>query len=229
MILLNECRRDEKWNDRFNELLDYYNRHGHADVPLNFSENRSLATWVTNQRRKRRKGNIGSSSSGGLKAYQIAALDAIGFTWNPRKPWEVRFAELKEFKNQNGNCLVPGNDDRYRDLYVWCCNQRQQYRQLCEQGTSPLSPDRLELLVSIGFFEHDGSKMQVAVWHKRLNELKEYRDEYGNCNVSRHYAPNLSLGRWVDTQRTAYRMWLRDEKSSPLTQARIDAFERNWV
>ena len=35
-------------------------------------------------------------------------------------------------------------------------------------------------------------------------ELKAYKNEYGNCNVPTVYEANPSFGTWVSTQRTQY-------------------------
>jgi hypothetical protein len=38
-------------------------------------------------------------------------------------------------------------------------------------------------------------------WNKRLEELVQYKQEHGHCNVTREYAPNPTLGNWVANQR----------------------------
>eukprot|EP00977_Amphora_coffeiformis_P009631 scaffold2219_cov177-Amphora_coffeaeformis.AAC.7 len=36
----------------------------------------------------------------------------------------------------------------------------------------------------------------LVSWYKRHNELVDFREEYGHCNVPQMYKPNLSLGIW---------------------------------
>ena len=206
----NNSKRDQNWRKRYDQLVVYHQRFGNADVPLNWSENKSLATWVINQRRKYRNGS--------LKAYQVELLNAIDFTWDRQKSWNERFAELEEYKKMHGTCIVHSSDEEHRELYVWCCNQRQQYRQLVEHGSSSLTSERVELLESIGFLEHS---VQQSTWNVRMKDLRQYKREHGHTNVPRHYSANLKLGRWVDTQRTSYRL-LKSGKPSPLTQERVD-------
>ena len=208
----NTSKRDQNWRARYNELVAYQQRFGNADVPLNWPENKSLATWVINQRRKYRNDS--------LKQYQVDLLNAIDFTWDRQKSWNERFAELEEFKKLHGTFIIHSNDEKHKELYVWCCNQRQQYRQLMELGSSSLTSERVSLLKSIGFLGQSAS-VQKNSWNERLEELKEYKRQYGHTNVPRRYNRNHKLGRWVDTQRTSYRL-LKLGKSSPLTQDRID-------
>ena len=44
--------------------------------------------------------------------------------------------------------------------------------------------------------------MKPDQWEAKLEELKEYKDEFDNCNVVQTHG---SLGRWVDQQRAQYR------------------------
>lgn len=208
----NNSKRDQNWRKRYDQLVAYQQRFGNADVPLNWSENKSLATWVINQRRKYRNGS--------LKAYQVDLLNAIDFTWDRQKSWNERFAELEKYKKMLGTCIIHSNDEKHRELYIWCCNQRQQYWQLMEHGSSSLTSERVSLLESIGFLKQSAS-VNKSTWTKRLEELKEYKEQHGHTNVPRHYTANPKLGRWVDTQRTSHRL-LQLGKSSPLTQERSD-------
>ncbi len=53
-------------------------------------------------------------------------------------------------------------------------------------------------------------------WLDRLEELKQYRDEHGHCNVPR----KGPLGNWVQKQRLAYKT--KSNKSNKLLQEQID-------
>ena len=43
-------------------------------------------------------------------------------------------------------------------------------------------------------------------WHHRYQQLKEYYDENGHCNVPQKYEQNPHLGRWVDKQRHQFKV-----------------------
>ena len=206
-----QSKRDKNWRNRYSQLLSYHQRFGNANVPLNWPENKSLATWVINQRRKYRNKS--------LKPHQMNLLKAIDFTWDRQKSWTERFVELEQYRQTHGTCTVRSSDEENKELYVWCCNQRQQYRQLMESGSSSLTSERVKLLESIGFLEE--SSVQQSTWNKRMQELRDYKKQHGHTNVPRHCSANPKLGRWVDTQRTSYRLQ-KLRKPSPLTQERID-------
>mmetsp|Transcript_55166 Transcript_55166/g.64538 ORF Transcript_55166/g.64538 Transcript_55166/m.64538 type:complete len:150 (+) Transcript_55166:106-555(+) len=68
-------------------------------------------------------------------------------------------------------------------------------------------------------------------WQYRFQELCQYKLDHGDCLVSGHYQPNLSLGNWVMTQRRQYGH-LKNGRSSTLTDSRIalmDALGFVWI
>ena len=57
------------------------------------------------------------------------------------------------------------------------------------------------------------------IWRTHYDDLATYKAEHGDCNVPRYYEANKSLGRWVNTQRTAYRNnKLSEERVRKLTE-----------
>jgi len=71
-----------------------------------------------------------------------------------------------------------------------------------------------------GFGEHtDPDK-----WAVRYNELLEYREQHGHCNVPYHYKDKPFLNSWVKRQRYQYKC-LRQGKTSHLTSERIRMLE----
>ena len=58
---------------------------------------------------------------------QIDLLDQLGFEWNLQdfdKIWDQKFAELEQFKAQQGDCLVPQSHPK---LGTWVNSQRRRY------------------------------------------------------------------------------------------------------
>ena len=53
----------------------------------------------------------------------------------------------------------------------------------------------------------------IGSWEEWMVELKRYKDEHGHVNVPLKYEPNLSLGSFVNNQRTKYRLY-QSEKTS---------------
>ena len=61
---------------------------------------------------------------------------------------------------------------------------------------------------------------QERAWNDRYDELDVYKNKHGNCLVPQRYSKNKALGRWVNKQRTQYRL-RREGKQTPLTEDRI--------
>jgi hypothetical protein len=66
-----------------------------------------------------------------------------------------------------------------------------------DSATEETIRKRMAILEKMGF----QFKVKMNTWMQRLQELKEYKAENGDCNVPITYPQNPSLGRWVHTQR----------------------------
>ena len=72
------------WEERFQELLLYQQRHGHCRVPV---ESGVLGKWVMHLREKyKRHLSEGGRYRGQLTAERIARLESLGFEWRLRPP-----------------------------------------------------------------------------------------------------------------------------------------------
>ena len=190
-------KRDEQWNARFKELLEYRSEHGDCDVPQSQGK---LGTWVNHQRT--------AYTAGSLSQDRIDRLSNIGFKWafferGLKVPWETRFDELARYKTEHGDCNVPRGHGK---LGTWVNNQRKAYT------AGSLAQDRVDRLNSIGFKWALGAGRRDGQWNARFKELLDYRSEHGDCNVPRSQAP---LRKWVSHQRQQY-------KKCKLSQDRID-------
>jgi len=67
------------WRERFNQLLQYKNLHGHTRVPSYCKDNPRLASWVKCQRRQNKLFLEGNRSS--MSAERTQLLNDVGFTW----------------------------------------------------------------------------------------------------------------------------------------------------
>ena len=137
-------KRDQNWWARFEELEEYKQEHGDCNVPQKYKANPQLATWVQNQRQVYKNNK--------LESKRIEALEDIGFEWTmPKgaKPddanWWKRFGELEEYKQEHGDCNVPGNYKANPQLATWVSKQRRFYK------NNKLAPERIEALEGIGF------------------------------------------------------------------------------
>jgi superfamily II DNA or RNA helicase len=68
--------KNDVWQKRFSELERFKEINGHCNVPANYSENRPLGSWVSNQRTDYKQNR--------LKQDRIDKLNSIGFVWNTK-------------------------------------------------------------------------------------------------------------------------------------------------
>lgn len=62
----------------------------------------------------------------------------------------------------------------------------------------------------------------VGYFTSLMQELKEFNEQNGHCNVPKIYTHNPSLGYWVNEQRFQYRRLMK-KKPSYMTQDKIKA------
>ena len=86
-----QSRREEKWNKRYEELVEYKKKYGHCSVPysknsrtrkIKSKEFDALANWVSTQRTRYNNLQKGSKP---LTEEEIRLLQELGFEWNRDK------------------------------------------------------------------------------------------------------------------------------------------------
>ena len=68
------------WDEKFDELKEFKDLHGHCFVPCKWKGNSKLSTWIKRQRRQYRK--IASFQHSALDEERIKELENIGFPWD---------------------------------------------------------------------------------------------------------------------------------------------------
>lgn len=134
--------------------------------------------------------------------------------------WAERFNDLKDYREKNGNCLVPHTYKENLPLARWVKRQRYQYKLMVEGKSSTMTEERVTALEEIGFIWDS----QGAAWGERLEELKEFRSIYMHCNVPSNYSENPQLATWVKCQRRQYKLHM-EGKPSNMTAQRIRDLE----
>lgn len=204
---------DIAWNERFEELKEYYNQHGHSDVPYSHAD-KKLSRWVTNQRQLKKQGKASMAEE------RVVLLDSIDFTWNPRSTWENRFSELEGFYKNHGHCNVPLNEEEHLDLGRFVAAQKRQYKLRIMNGKGSMTDDRLAALESINF--QFALSTSTEIYESETN----WNDMYSKfkCFFYEHNHSTLSLGhplwQWAEMQRVAYKTW-QQKKDSFMTEERI--------
>jgi hypothetical protein len=140
--------------------------------------------------------------------------------------WNGRFEELKRFGTKHGDCNVPLRRYPGKSLGSWVKYQRQQYRKyVAKDPTSKMTPERIRKLESVGFqWKPRLSKREM--WDVRFKELKQFRSEYGHCNVPyRCYRKNKALRIWMTNLRHQYKNYKAGKKYWSITPERIKKLE----
>ena len=203
-----EERYHEELNRRFDEmfqkLVAFKQRHGHCDVRLDDGYDGKLRTWVLNRRNEYRAGN--------LRADRQRQLEQIGFLWHSRNRqwdnWDRHFTKLVAYKERFGNCDVPVRWPEDSNFAHWVNNQR------CFRRQGILSPQRIARLEELGFrwngrFRLNQPPRSFAklaeqlnrLWDRRFEELVEFKKEHGHFWVPQHERRWASLNRWGIHQR----------------------------
>mmetsp|Transcript_30720 Transcript_30720/g.59912 ORF Transcript_30720/g.59912 Transcript_30720/m.59912 type:complete len:841 (+) Transcript_30720:52-2574(+) len=142
----------DRWEARLQSLKDYKERHGDFAFRQEEYKLSRIITKVRVQYKQRQKG-----IHNGLSDERIAQLEEIGFDFyrgktpevreQPR-PWEERFEQLLQFKEEHGHCIVPQSAG---SLGEWVKKQRAGYKLLMAGKPTNLTHEKALRLSSIGF------------------------------------------------------------------------------
>lgn len=114
--------------ERLNELRQYVEQFGNANVPARWPGNPRLAAWVANQRHMQRKGKLDPD--------RVAALAALGFDFSSglvqtEDEVERRIEMLQRFRAERGKSTgIPPKADRnkeYAALAAWVQRMRRMH------------------------------------------------------------------------------------------------------
>jgi glutaredoxin len=182
--------REWRWQEMYNQLLEFHKEYGHSRVPQKWDVNRKLSNWVLVQRRGYMQGIMSSERK--------RKLEQLGFVWDFKyvyeDQWEEKFQLLVEFIKENGHTKVPLTYVDQR-LAGWVDRQR------TVNSKGKLSEERKRKLDEVEFI-WDCDVLQERLWDERYQQLVEYQKKYGDCMVPVNWKQNRQLGIWVAAQRT---------------------------
>mmetsp|Transcript_43084 Transcript_43084/g.104244 ORF Transcript_43084/g.104244 Transcript_43084/m.104244 type:complete len:833 (+) Transcript_43084:318-2816(+) len=124
----NEPGNARKWDEKYDELKQFKEKHGHCKVPQN-EANGALGKWVKLQRKKRAQGKMPDE--------RVTRLEAIGFAWSgnvvPRKAdqWQEKFEMLKRLMSERGaehSQALPSISKENPGLATWIAEQRKAFK-----------------------------------------------------------------------------------------------------
>jgi superfamily II DNA or RNA helicase len=196
-----------QWEIGFKSLVKYKENYGNCSAPQSFvdKDGFKLGIWLSSQRTGRRH----------LSSERQARLAAIGFIWDPiQSKWDEGYFELRLFKEENGNCMVPRHliTPNGYPLGNWVNNKRSKRKNL--------SLEQQEQLNNLGFVWNTKDYQ----WKKFVQAFERYKAETGNGLVPiRYVTPDgLKLGTWVNTMRT------RRKQLSSNRQQKLEALGFVW-
>lgn len=249
---------DAAWNLRFEELKQYIEEHGNSCVPGIYLENEPLGLWVAKQRRtykvkhrvkleakkKNREEGKDLAAETSLSGERIDKLNAVGFIWDVHEAqWLERYAELKKYRRDHGDTLVPKHYPVYPFLGRWVDKQRFDFKRFmakkkleeCDEIEDPEEIEELERLASLstGMTEERVRLLDAEdfiwdpfnhAWEQKYNEFCMFVRMNGHTAIRSRRKGYDPLARWAEIQRKNYRKKIDGEKTT-LTQERIDKLE----
>jgi len=189
------------------ELGAYVEKNGDARVPDGYRTEAGydLAKWCGARRRERKAGK--------LDAKQVAVLEGLGFSWDPRQEdYQRGLTELASYAAHRGTAQVPAGYQTPSGfkLGTWCAARRR------DGKAGRLSPERKAQLDALGFVWDPYQK----AFELGLAELSEYVFAHGDAIVPRSYvtATGFELGKWCSSRRG-------EHKRGKLNPERVAALE----
>ena len=220
------------FDDYYKELLVYFEREGHIDIPqsyINPSTGCKLGLYLTRLRNIRKK-----TDRGHLSQDQINRLNALGMKWvkreHPYRDFDYYYQQLIKFYRREGHIKVP---TRFIDPDTGChlCNFINCVRQ-AKRGTGHdivLTDRQIEMLNDLGMvWQVQASPLPFDTYYEEL--LRYYRRE-GHIRVPGNYIVpenGCKLGKFIQRMRA---IRAGTASSGFITQeqiAKLDAMGMVW-
>jgi hypothetical protein len=198
----------EQWGQMFKFLLQFKEREGHCQIPINHKEKgKNLGHWIAKQQYLYRANK--------LDPIRQERLEEAGFVWDPfLQRWESMFEVLLRFKQREGHCQVPiHHKEEEKNLGRWLSTQR------TEQRSGELQSTRRKRLEETGVVWN----IKTMRWDQMYILLLQFKEREGHCQVPYdHKEEGKNLGGWLVTQRKAKRV-------KTLKKDRLDQLEKAGV
>jgi hypothetical protein len=177
------------WHAQLLALRKHKAKFGSADAV----SDTSVGRWCAAQRRARERQ--------ALDAEQVAALDALGFSWGALgADWEAldfeqMLLKLAAYRAEHGDTAVPKKYAPDPTLGRWVAGVR--------RTAARLDPAWRAALDAAGF-DWTARRKCGSAFQVHLRELAAFREAHGHCGVEGVLGPKADLSRWVSAIRTAH-------------------------
>ena len=181
---------DSIWQSYYELAKTFYNENSNLVIPHDYIINgKNLGNWISSQRKLYKKGRLSSE--------KIDMLNALKMVWNHNyEAWDSNYRLAKRYYRQHYNLEVP---EDYEVNGKKLCNWINKQRLLRSQGK--LSTEKIMKLNAIGM----SWNKRDDVWESNYDLAEKYFRQHGNLLLQQNYvSENMSLGRWVSSQRKSY-------------------------
>jgi hypothetical protein len=200
--------REHTWLDRLEEVIKFYSTEGRLPKRGAIGEEGRLARWMNTQRHAKRCLDEGKPSTHIMTPERIAILQSMSWwTWDAwEAAWQSSFDEIVDYVKSTGE--IPSQS--HPTLGKWISTQRTAYKawqarlhgetEKYKDVTNYMDKERARKLESIPGWSWDPIEDN---WEANYQELLKYVAAHNKLPSRSH----PTLGKWVNTQRTAYRAW----------------------
>lgn len=218
-------RFERQWQEMYQRLVEYKQKHGTCNVPKEYKEDFKLGFWVSKQRNCYRNKTIRPDRRAKLERLDFEWIARPSLVWKEGRDlslydamWHENYDKLEKFYLQHEHSIVPNTfvNGKNEPFGRWIRSQRSKYA----EGT--LSPERKEMLDQLDFvWRIDPADPQKSLtqraWRTNFDRLRQFRAEHGHCRVPQKYKSDSELGTWVSVQRAAEREgWLDSRRRHAL-------------
>ena len=235
--------REVRWDERYQQAADFYQEHGHLQVPKNdgVDQHKQLSTWIKTQRYQFSLLEVDSNGDKipncRMTKERIDKLKIIPglldyFKQDLEEIWEERYQEAADFYQEHDHLMVPWNDgvDQHKRLGRWISYQRYLFNhlQLDSNGdkipNGPLTKERIDKLKSIpGLLFYLSEQDLEEIWEERYQQAADFYQEHGHLQVpwTDRVDWHKHLNIWIKTQRYQFSLLEVDSNGDKIPNGRM--------
>lgn len=230
---------DDRWLKNYEIVRAYYEHYGNLRIPVKFRTKNGI-THDENGVRIRNWVNYQRMYFSKLTEKQQQLVTSMGLVLTTRKvhSWEENYKLAKIYYEHYGDLLIPVKfktsdgytyDENGIKLGTWMREQRYSF--------SKLSPEKQELLKSIGFVLNTHKE----VWLRNYELAKMYYEHHGNLNIPQKFTTKngftydedgVHIGYWLGNQKNQFSNLPKEKqhllKKIGLVNTRNEQWLRNY-